>query len=135
MTEKELKDLGIDPSEMDVSEEDMMASMMEGESVGESVHFSESPMEGAAGNGKGDFIINNNALSKVKLDVTVELGRLVLPYVDVENLTRGSVLVLDKKADELLTLSVNDSPIARCSVEKVDGQYTLTVQSLEGYKA
>lgn len=135
MTENDLNDLGIDTSEMGITEEDMLASMMGGGEVGEGVHFSESREESGLDQGKAAFSLNNSALSKVKLDVTVELGRLTLPYVDVENLTRGSVLVLDKKVDELLTLSVNDSPIARCSVEKVDGQFTLTVQSLEGYKA
>lgn len=62
---------------------------------------------------------NVDAIYSVKLDVRVVLGRTRLPISDVLELTKGSVLELDRKVGDPVDIMVNDRMVARGDLIKV----------------
>ncbi|MCP4820392.1 MAG: flagellar motor switch protein FliN [Shimia sp.] len=62
---------------------------------------------------------NVDAIFSVKLDVRVVLGRTRLPISDVLELTKGSVLELDRKVGDPVDIMVNDRMVARGDLIKV----------------
>jgi len=55
-------------------------------------------------------------LNDVQVDVTVELGRTVLPIRDVLKLHRGSVVELNKLVGQPADLLINNMPMAKGEV-------------------
>ena len=64
---------------------------------------------------------NVDALLNVKLDVRVVLGHNRLPVSDLLQLTRGSVIELDRKVGDPVDIMVNDRLIARGDLVKIEG--------------
>ena len=72
----------------------------------------------AAGDGR-----NIDALYNVKLDVRVVLGRSRMSISDLLELTRGSVIELDRKVGDPIDIMINDRMVARGDLVKVNGDF------------
>jgi flagellar motor switch protein FliN len=59
--------------------------------------------------------------------VSVEVGSASLPLSELMNLTEGSVVELDRQANDLLDIFANGTLIARGEVVNVDGRYGIRV--------
>lgn len=77
-------------------------------------------LEAMASEGDGR---NIDALYSVKLDVRVVLGRSRMSIADLLELTRGSVIELDRKVGEPIDIMINDRMVARGDLVKVNGDY------------
>lgn len=92
------------------------------------VHPAEFPQltGGAAPHAAG----NIDLLLDVKLPVSIELGRTVLPISDILNWAQGTIVELDKLAGEPVNLLVNNKLVARGEVVVVDENFGLRITSL-----
>ena len=66
---------------------------------------------------------NIDALYNVKLDVRVVLGRSRMSISDLLELTRGSVIELDRKVGDPIDIMINDRMVARGDLVKVNGEF------------
>lgn len=62
-----------------------------------------------------------DAIFGVKLDVRVVLGRSRLPISELLNLTKGSVIELDRRVGEPVDIMINDRMVARGDLVRVEG--------------
>lgn len=65
--------------------------------------------------------------SGVKLKVSGELGKTIIRVRDLIGLNKGSMLKLDRLADENLTLLVNEAPFAYGEVVVINDRYGVRV--------
>lgn len=77
-------------------------------------------------------VLNVDTLRNVKISVSVVLGKTELSWDELQGLKKGSVLKLDTKKEDNLTLTINNQPVAKCSVELINGEYHVIVQELQG---
>ena len=73
---------------------------------------------------------NLNLLLDVQIPVAVEVGRTQMSLEDVLKLVPGSVVPLDKKAEEAVDLRVNGKLVARGEVVLVDDCYGLRITQI-----
>ena len=73
---------------------------------------------------------NLDILMDVKLKLNVELGRCELPIKKVLELTRGSIIELDKVAGEPVELYANGKLIALGEVVVIDDNFGLRITSI-----
>ena len=66
----------------------------------------------------------------IKLELTVELGRCQLPVKKVLELTRGSIIELDKIAGESVELFANGKHIANGEVVVIEDNFGLRITSI-----
>jgi flagellar motor switch protein FliN/FliY len=78
----------------------------------------------AAGSPNLDIVLD------VPVNLTVELGSCLMPMRDVLQLNVGSVVQLDKIADEPVQLSVNRKLIARGEVVVVENRFGIKITEL-----
>jgi flagellar motor switch protein FliN len=64
---------------------------------------------------------NVDALFNVRLDVRVVLGRSRMQISEILELTRGSVIELDRKVGDPVDITINDRIVARGDLVKVNG--------------
>ncbi|MDK3016699.1 flagellar motor switch protein FliN [Pseudodonghicola flavimaris] len=64
---------------------------------------------------------NIDALLNVRLDVRVVLGRSRMPISDLLELSKGSVIELDRKVGDPVDIMINDRLVARGDLVKVQG--------------
>src|ERR1051325_9993031 len=69
-------------------------------------------------------------LLDVEIPISVEVGRAQLSLDDVLNLVPGSVVALDKRAEEPVDLRVNGKLVARGEVVLVDDTYGLRITQI-----
>ena len=81
-------------------------------------------------NSQGDATKNLDILMDVKLQLTVELGRAVLPIKKVLELTRGSIIELEKVAGEPVELYANGKLIAYGEVVVIEDNFGLRITSI-----
>lgn len=74
---------------------------------------------------------NLELLLDVSLNVTVELGRKEMRFGEVLNLGKGSLVELNKIADEPVDIYVNQSKIAEGEVVVVDDHFGVRITRLE----
>lgn len=79
---------------------------------------------------QGDANKNLDILMDVKLQLTVELGRAVLPIKKVLELTRGSIIELEKVAGEPVELYANGKLIAYGEVVVIEDNFGLRITSI-----
>lgn len=72
----------------------------------------------AAGGGR-----NIDALLNVRLDVRVVLGRSRMPISELLELSKGSVIELDRKVGDPVDIMINDRMVARGDLVKVNGDH------------
>ena len=73
---------------------------------------------------------NLELLMDIKLQLTVELGRCQLPVKKVLELTRGSIVELDKVAGEAVELYANGKHIANGEVVVIEDNFGLRITSI-----
>jgi flagellar motor switch protein FliN/FliY len=73
---------------------------------------------------------NLSLVMDVKLELTVELGRTELPIKNVLELTRGSIIELDKIAGEPVELYANGKLIAKGEVVVIEDNFGLRISSI-----
>jgi flagellar motor switch protein FliN len=78
----------------------------------------------AAGSPNLDIVLD------VPVSLTVELGSCLMPMRDVLQLNIGSVVQLDKIADEPVQLSVNRKLVARGEVVVVENRFGIKITEL-----
>jgi flagellar motor switch protein FliN/FliY len=66
---------------------------------------------------------NIDALYNVKLDVRVVLGRSRMSISELLELTKGSVIELDRKVGDPIDIMINDRMVARGDLVKVNGAF------------
>ena len=81
---------------------------------------------GARGEGKA----NLDLLLDVEIPISVEVGRTQMSLDEVLRLVPGSVIALDKKAEEPVDLRVNGKLVARGEVVLVDDTYGLRITQI-----
>jgi len=81
------------------------------------------------GNGESESH-SMDLLKDVELDVSVELGRIELPLGKVLQLTKGSVIELEKLAGEPVDILVNSNRIALGEVVVIDEHFGVRISSL-----
>ncbi|MBI4023662.1 MAG: flagellar motor switch protein FliN [Verrucomicrobia bacterium] len=69
---------------------------------------------------------------EIPVELTVELGSTELPLREVMHLAPGSIIELDKKADEPVSLYVNRKLVARGEVVVVENNFGIKVTSVVG---
>jgi len=79
---------------------------------------------------KGDGQRNLDLLLDVEITVAVEVGRTQISLEEVLSLVPGSVVALDKKAEEPVDLRVNGKLVARGEVVLVDDNYGLRITQI-----
>ena len=73
---------------------------------------------------------NFDLLAGVTLRVSVEVGSASLKLSDLLNMSKGSVIELDRDANALLDILANGTLIARGEVVTVDGRYGIRVAEI-----
>ena len=73
---------------------------------------------------------NLDLVLDVPVKLTVELGSCLLPMREVLQLGVGSVVQLDKVADDPVQLSVNRKTVARGEVVIVEGRFGIKITEL-----
>jgi len=73
---------------------------------------------------------NLDLVLDVPVKLTVELGSCLMPMRDVLQLDVGSVVQLDKVADEPVQLSVNRKLVARGEVVVVENRFGIKITEL-----
>lgn len=79
---------------------------------------------------KGDGKANLDLLLDVEIPISVEVGRTQMSLDEVLRLVPGSVIALDKKAEEPVDLRVNGKLVARGEVVLVDDTYGLRITQI-----
>ncbi len=79
---------------------------------------------------KGDGSRNLDLLLDVEIPISVEVGRTQMSLEEVLRLVPGSVVALDKKAEEPVDLRVNGKLVARGEVVLVDDSYGLRITQI-----
>ena len=70
---------------------------------------------------------NFDLLAGVSLRVSVEVGSTSMTLADLLAMSEGSVVELDRAANELLDIYANGTLIARGEIVHVDGRYGIQV--------
>lgn len=105
----------------EIAAEEAMLAMVEQE---------EAVQKKAAANSPETTHKNLDLLMDVNLQITVELGRRDMNFGDILQLGRGSVVELNKMADEPVDIYVNRSKIAEGEVVVVDEHFGVRVTKL-----
>jgi flagellar motor switch protein FliN len=71
-------------------------------------------------------------LSAVPIDLSVEVGRTRMTVGETLELREGSVITLDRMADEPVDVLVNGTPIARGEVVVIDEQFGVRITDVIG---
>lgn len=79
---------------------------------------------------KGSNGNSMDLLKDVEMDVSVELGRIELPLGKVMQLTKGSVIELEKLAGEPVDILVNGQKIAHGEVVVIDEHFGVRISNL-----
>lgn len=93
----------------------------------QSVEF---PSFDTAAQAQGEVNKNLDLLMDVKLQLSVELGRSELPIKKVLELTRGSIVELDKVAGEPVELYANGKLVAHGEVVVIEDNFGLRITSI-----
>jgi len=79
---------------------------------------------------QGEINKNLDILMDIKLQLTVELGRTELPIRKVLELTRGSIIELEKIAGEPVELFANGKLVAHGEVVVIEDNFGLRITSI-----
>lgn len=82
------------------------------------------------GQAQGESNKNLDILMDIKLQLTVELGRTELPIKKVLELTRGSIIELEKVAGEPVELYANGKLVAHGEVVVIEDNFGLRITSI-----
>ena len=88
------------------------------------------PLEGGQGAGRPANAADLQRLNDVGLELTVEVGRTRMTLGQALALGPGSVITLDRLADQPVDLLVNGMPVARGEVVVIDDVFGLRVTQI-----
>jgi flagellar motor switch protein FliN/FliY len=91
---------------------------------GKSMKYTESLNNEVVFSGPMDLLMN------VELPVSILFGRIQMPFESLLQLTVGSLLELDRAADDPVEILVNEKVIARGQIVLVDGNYAVRVDQI-----
>lgn len=74
-------------------------------------------------------------LSSIPVRLTVEVGSTSLRLSEIMDLAEGSIVELDRQADDLLDIMVNGALIARGEVVTINGRYGIRVVDVASTEA
>ena len=73
-------------------------------------------------------------LDNVKVEISVVLGRLVIPMHQLLRMGRGAVIELDTHQDDPVTILANDKPVAKGEIQIQGDKIAVAVVDLiQGY--
>ncbi len=114
----------------DTAQEDgLEAAMSQGPTV-QPVAFAPLSPGGPAGVAAANDQRNLELLMDVEVPVSVEIGRAMVTLDTVVRLVPGSIVPLDKRAEEPVDLRVNGKLVARGEVVLVDDVYGLRITQI-----
>ena len=74
-------------------------------------------------------------VDNVKVEISVVLGRSVIPMHQLLRMGRGAVIELDSNQDDPVTILANDRPVATGEIQIQDDKIAVSVvELLRGYK-
>jgi flagellar motor switch protein FliN/FliY len=97
--------------------------------------MSDTPKLDAATEVDASFGRNMRLLADIPVRMSVEVGSTQLRLAEIMNLGEGSVVQLDRQADELLDIMVNGTLVARGEVVTVNGRYGVRVVEIASAEA
>ena len=71
-------------------------------------------------------------LDNVKVEISVVLGRSVIPMHQLLRMGRGAVIELDSRQDDPVTVLANDKPVARGEIQIHGDKIAVSVVDLIG---
>jgi flagellar motor switch protein FliN len=80
---------------------------------------------------KTDSSVNLELVMDIELPISVRFGQTEMLLEDVLKLGNGSVIELDRSADEPVDLLVNNKLLARGEVVVADGHYAIRITHVE----
>lgn len=83
-------------------------------------------------NAPANYPLNLDIVLDVPVGLTVELGSCQLSMREVLQLNPGSVVQLDKSADSLVDLRINQKLIARGEVVVVEDRFAIKITEILG---
>ena len=92
--------------------------------------MSEAPRLDNVGEDSISRMVNNRQfrlLADIPVSMSVEVGSTSLRLAEVMDLSEGSVVELDRQADDLLDIMVNGALIAKGEVVTVNGRYGIRI--------
>lgn len=92
--------------------------------------MSDTPKLDSAANELANLPGNFRLLADIPVRLSVEVGSTSLRLAEVMSLSEGSVVELDRQADELLDIMVNGTLVARGEVVTVNGRYGIRVMEI-----
>ncbi|HSR50114.1 MAG TPA: FliM/FliN family flagellar motor switch protein [Acidobacteriota bacterium] len=81
--------------------------------------------------GKEKHSENIQRILDIELPITVSFGSTTWPLKDILEMTSGSVLELDRAADDPVVLRINERPFAHGEVVVVDGYYGIKILQID----
>ena len=74
-------------------------------------------------------------LDNVKVEISVVLGRSVIPMHQLLRMGRGAVIELDSHQDDPVTILANDKPVAKGEIQIQGDKIAVSVtELLKGYQ-
>ncbi len=74
-------------------------------------------------------------VDNVKVEISVVLGRSVIPMHQLLRMGRGAVIELDSHQDDPVTIMANDKPVARGEIQIQGDKIAVSVvELLRGYE-
>jgi flagellar motor switch protein FliN/FliY len=74
-------------------------------------------------------------VDNVKVEISVVLGRSVIPMHQLLRMGRGAVIELDSNQDDPVTILANDRPVAKGEIQIQGDKIAVSVvELLRGYK-
>jgi len=95
--------------------------------------MSEAPRLDSVGEDSISRMVNNRQfrlLADIPVRMSVEVGSTSLRLAEVMDLAEGSVVELDRQADDLLDIMVNGALIAKGEVVTVNGRYGIRIAEI-----
>jgi flagellar motor switch protein FliN/FliY len=75
-----------------------------------------------------------SSINDVKVEISVVLGRSVIPMHQLLRMGRGAVIELDSHQDAPVTLFANNKPVAKGEIQVEGDRISVTViETLKGY--
>ena len=71
-------------------------------------------------------------IDNVKVEISVVLGRSVIPMHQLLRMGRGAVIELDSRQDDPVTVLANDKPVARGEIQIHGDKIAVSVVDLIG---
>jgi flagellar motor switch protein FliN len=91
--------------------------------------MSDSPEDVAAidPTGSVDPLGNIAVVHDITVTASVEIGRRAIPLGEATKIAEGTIVPLDRQADEPFDLLINGTPVARGEVVQVDNEFGLRI--------